>query len=157
MAAITGLRPQKVRFTPAARVGVGVVAVLAAALVGAAAGFGLSPTLLAIALLTPFLVILTLARPHVAAIVYIVLVYADLLSILVRYHGMPSVARFAGIALLSAVLGYRLFVQREKLVNDRVTWWMLAYGAVVALGLVYARAPDLVMDNVIEFARNFLT
>jgi len=136
---------------------VGVVAVLAATLVGAAAGFGLSHTVLAFALFTPFLLILTLARPHLAAIIYMVLVYADLLSILVRYHGMPPLARFAGVALLSAVLGYRLFVQRGKLVNDHVTWWMLAYGAVVALGLVYARAPDLVMENVIEFARNFLT
>jgi O-antigen ligase len=87
---------------------------------------------------------------------YVVLVYTDLLSILVKYHGMPPLARFAGWAVFGAVLGYRLIVRREGLVGDRVTIWLAAYGGVVALGLVYARNSSVVMPNVVEFTRIFL-
>lgn len=157
MAAISGLKPAPRALTIPARTGVIAVALLAALLLGAAIGLGFSPTVVLIGVLAPFVVLLALARPHWATILYVVLVYADLLSILVRYHGMPPLARFAGLALLSTVLGYRLFVKREKLAADRITLWIVAYGAVVALGLLYARAPDLVMENVVEFIRNFFT
>ncbi len=125
--------------------------------VGAAAGLEISLPLLVAATAAPFLLLLTFARPHWAVAVYAVLVYADLLSILVQYHSMPPLARFAGAALLAAVLGYRLIYRRQGLVSDSMTWWLVAYGAVVALGLLYARSPALVMPNVIEFIRNFLT
>jgi O-antigen ligase len=107
--------------------------------------------------LSPFLLILIYARPHWAVTVYVVLVYADLLSILVKYHDFPPLARFAGAIMLSAVLGYRLIYRREGLKKDAVTPWLVAYGLVVALGLLYARDPGLVMPNLIEFARNLLT
>jgi putative inorganic carbon (hco3(-)) transporter len=157
MAALTGVRSPQATFTPAARMGLGTLAVLAGLLMGAAVGFGISQTMLILGLLAPFAVIAVLARPQWATVVYIVLVYGDLLSIMVRYDGMPSLARFAGVGLLSAALGYRIFVQREKPAGDHVTLWTLAYGAMVALGLIYARAPDLVMTDVIEFVRNFFT
>jgi putative inorganic carbon (HCO3(-)) transporter len=157
MAAITGIRPPQATFTPDARIGVGAIAVLAGLLLGTAVGLGISQTVLIMGLLAPFALLVVLARPQLATIVYVVLVYGDLLSIMVRYDGMPALARFAGVGLLSAALGYRIFVQREKPAGDRVTLWMLAYGAMVALGLIYARAPDLVMTDVIEFVRNFFT
>lgn len=125
--------------------------------VGAAAGLEISLPLLVAATAAPFILLLTFARPHWAVAVYAVLVYADLLSILVQYHGMPPLARFAGAALLAAVVGYRLVYRRQGLVSDSMTWWLIAYGAVVALGLLYARSPALVMPNVVELIRNFLT
>lgn len=124
---------------------------------GLAVGAGFSTTMLVLGLLAPFGLMLVLARPHWASIVYMVLVYTDLLSILVRYHDFPALARYAGVALVTAVLGYRLFVQRERLASDRLTWWLLAYGLMVAVGVVYARSPDLVVSNVIEFVRSFFT
>ncbi|MFL5734140.1 MAG: O-antigen ligase family protein, partial [Chloroflexia bacterium] len=42
-------------------------------------------------------------------------------------------------------------------VADRMTWWLVAYGVVLALGLLYADAPNLVMVELVEFVRNFLT
>ena len=117
---------------------------------------GVSLTYVVAGLLIPFSVILMLARPHWAAMGYAVLVYTDLLSILVKYHDMPSLARFVGWALFGAVLAYRLIAHKEGLVGDRVTLWLALYGGVVALGLVYARSPSLVMTNVIEFTRIFL-
>lgn len=163
MAAITRLTPPRansislINLTPAMRALCGLVGVAAGALLGVAAGLGASQAVLVMGLLTPFVLMVVLARPYWATVVYLILVYTDLLSILVKYHGMPPLARFAGVALLSAVLGYRLIVQRERLVGDRVTLWMLAYGAMVVAGLLYARAPDLVMSNVIEFTRNLFT
>lgn len=133
------------------------MAVVAGLTLGAAAGFGVPQTYLIAGLAAPFLLLLTLARPHWAVAIYVVLVYADLLSVLVQHHGMPPLARFAGAMLLSAVLGYRIIIRREGLVTDKVTWWLAAYGAMVALGLVYARHTDSVMVNVIEFGRIFLT
>ncbi len=133
------------------------VAILAGLLIGVAAGLGMPQNLLIGAVLSPFLLILIYARPYWSVAVYVVLVYADLLSILVRYHNFPPLARFAGAVMLSAVIGYRLVFRREGLRADRVTVWLLAYGAVVALGLFYARDAGLVMTDVIEFVRNFLT
>ena len=132
-------------------------ALVTGAALGLAIGAGLSTTLLVLALLTPFGLMLVLARPHWAAVLYLVLIYTDLLGILVRYHDFPALARYAGLALVSAVLGYRLFVQKERPASDKLTGWLLAYGAMVALGVLYARQPDLVAGNVVEFVRSFLT
>ena len=132
-------------------------AVVAGAALGLAAGAGPSAIVLALGLLAPFGLMLVLAKPHWASILYLVLVYTDLLSILVRFHDFPALARYAGLALVSAVLGYRLFVQRERPASDRLTGWLLAYGIMVALGVLYARSPDLVVNNVVEFVRGFFT
>jgi O-antigen ligase len=129
---------------------------MAGAGLGIAIGYGVPLTYLLAGLIIPFSLLLTLARPHVAAMAYVVLVYTDLLSILVKYHGMPPLARFAGWAIFGAVLGYRLIVRREGLVGDKMTVWLAAYGGIIALGLVYARSSELVMSNVVEFTRIFL-
>lgn len=151
------LRPPPTILDPGVTRVFALVAVLAGLLVGFAAGLGMPQNLLVALALSPFLLIFIYARPHWAVAVYVVLVYADLLSILVKYHGFPPLARFAGAIMLSAVLGYRLIYRREGLKKDEVTPWLVAYGAVVALGLLYARNPDLVMPNLVEFVRNFLT
>ena len=133
------------------------VAVFAGLLVGLAAGLGMPQNLLIAAVLSPFLLVFIYARPHWAVAVYVVLVYADLLSIMVKYHDFPPLARFAGAIMLTAVLGYRVVYRREGLKKDEVTPWLVAYGLVVALGIFYAQKPDAVMPNVVEFVRNFLT
>ncbi|MDQ6694818.1 MAG: O-antigen ligase family protein, partial [Chloroflexota bacterium] len=132
------------------------VALLAGVAMGAAVGAGLSTAYLVAGLALPFILLLTFARPHWGVSLYVVLVYADLLSILVQYDGLPPLARFAGAILLAAVLGYRLSIRRQGLVADPMTWWLLAYGGVVALGLFYARNPGFVTPNVVEFVRIFL-
>lgn len=134
-----------------------VVTLLASGGLGLAVGLGVGQTAILLGLLAPFTILLLLARPEWAAIVYLGLVYTDLLSILVRYHDFPSLARFAGVAVVSAALGYRLFVQRQPLARDKITGWLLAYGAMVAVGVLYARAPDLVVTNIVEFVRCFFT
>jgi putative inorganic carbon (HCO3(-)) transporter len=133
------------------------VTVLAGLLIGFAAGLGMPQNLLVVVAVSPFLLMFIYARPHWAVAVYVVLVYADLLSIMVKYHDFPPLARFAGAVMLSAVLGYRLIYRREGLKKDEVTPWLVGYGLVIALGLLYARDPNLVMPNLVEFARNFLT
>lgn len=143
--------------SPALKRGFIVLALVTAGVLGVAAGTGVSQLYLLAGLIAPFVLLLTLIRPQWAVALYIVLVFSDLLSLLTTYQGLPSVARFAGIVVLSAVLAYRLLIQRRPLAADEMTWWMLAYGGMVALGLVYARDPDRVMANLIEFIRNFIT
>jgi hypothetical protein len=147
------LRARSWKFT----LGAVVVTLAASGALGLAVGLGISQTVILLGLIAPFATLLLLARPEWAAIVYLGLVYTDLLSILVRYHGFPSLAPVAGVAVLTAALGYRLFVQRQPLARDRITGWLLAYGAMVAVGVLYARAPDLVVTNIIEFVRCFFT
>jgi O-antigen ligase len=154
---VPSLRPPPAILDPGVTRVFALVTVLAGLLIGFAAGLGMPQNLLIGLALSPFLLIFIYARPHWAVTVYVVLVYADLLSILVKYQNFPPLARFAGAIMLSAVLGYRLIYRREGLKKDEVTPWLVAYGLVVALGLLYARDPGLVMPNVIEFARNFLT
>ena len=134
-----------------------VVTLLTSSAVGLAAGLGVGQTAIILGVIAPFALILLLARPEWAAVVYLGLVYTDMLSVLVRYDGFPALARFAGVAVLTAALGYRVFIQRRPLARDRITGWLLAYGAMVAVGVLYARAPDLVVTNVVEFVRCFFT
>src|SRR4028118_388757 len=148
------LRPPPAILDPGVTRVFALVAMLVGLLVGFASGLGVPQNLLIALSLSPFLLMFIYARPHWAVTVYVVLVYADLLSIMVKYHDFPPLARFAGAIMLSAVLGYRVVYRREGLKKDEVTPWLVAYGAVVALGLLYARDPNLVMPNLVEFARN---
>ena len=152
-----GQAPAQATPSPALKRGFVALALLAAGILGVATGLGVPQSYLLAGLVAPFVLLLTLIRPQWAVTIYIVFVYADLLSILTVYENLPPIARFAGIILLSAVVGYRLLIQRRPLVADEMTWWMLAYAVVVAIGLAYARDTDRVMTNLIEFARNFIT
>jgi O-antigen ligase len=152
-----GTHPAHGAPSPALKRGFIALALLAAGVLGVAAGLGVSQAYLLAGLIAPFILLLTLVRPQWAVPIYLVLVYADLLSILTEFNNLPAVARFAGIIILSAVVGYRLLILRRPLAADEMTWWLLAYAAVVALGLAYARDTDRVMANLIEFARNFIT
>ena len=143
--------------SPALRLGFALLAGGAALALGTAAGMGTSRALLIAGVVGPFVILLTLARPHWAVTLYTVIVYADILSVLTKFYDLPQLARFAGVLLLSAVLGYRLLIQRGKLVGDEMTWWMIGYAAVVALGLIYARDRDLVQLNLIDFSRSLIT
>src|SRR4028118_130925 len=125
------LRPPPAILDPGVTRVFALVAVLVGLLVGFAAGLGMPQNLLIALSLSPFLLMFIYARPHWAVTVYVVLVYADLLSIMVKYQGFPPLARFAGAVMLSAVLGYKLVYRRERLKSDPVTGWVLAYGAVV--------------------------
>jgi O-antigen ligase len=137
--------------------GLALLGLAAGALIALAIGAGVRTSLLVAGAVAPFALLVVFARPHWAVLVYAVLVYANLLSTLVEYQGLPPLARLAGAGLLSSVLGYRLVVRKGGLIDDAMTWWLGAYGVLVALGLIYARAPDLVAPELIEFGRNFLT
>jgi putative inorganic carbon (hco3(-)) transporter len=154
---ISAQRPVRGGAGFASRAGIAFLAIAAGLAVAGAIGAGVKLTLLIAALIAPFALLVVFARPHWAVATYVVLVYADLLSILVQYQGLPSLARLAGFLLLGSVLGYRLIIHKQGLVSDPVTWWLIVYGLVVALGLLYARDPDLVMTEVVEFVRSFLT
>src|SRR5437667_9732967 len=80
------------------------------ALLGVAVVSGLSLKFLIAGAIAPFVVALVLARPHLAATVYVVLVYTDLLSLLVQYQGMPPLARFVCLVMLCLVMGSRLIL-----------------------------------------------
>src|ERR1043165_5981732 len=94
------------------------LAVAIGVLLGAVSSTNVPTKLLVAGAIAPFLMVLVIARPHLAATLYVVVVYTDLLSLLVQYQGMPPLARFVGLALLCAVLGYRFFIQHERLIND---------------------------------------
>jgi O-antigen ligase len=133
------------------------MALLIGGAIGVAAGAGAHPAFLIAGAVSPFLLVMVLARPQWAAVLYSVLVYTNGLSLLTEFYGLPPLARFAGALILTSVLAYRLLIKQEALARDEITWWVLAYGALVALGLLYATSPDLVMVNVIVFVRQLIT
>ncbi len=139
------------------RIGFAALALAGGGALGVALGQGMSVALLIAGLIGPFVLLLTLVRPYWASAIYVVMIYGDILSILTRFHNLPALARFAGIALLSTVLGYRLVIRHQPMVRDELTGWMIAYGLMVAAGIWYAQDPNLVQTNVIEFVRDLLT
>ncbi|MEO8287343.1 MAG: O-antigen ligase family protein [Chloroflexota bacterium] len=157
MAAISAQQSTRTVRGLASAIGLAIVAMAAGLAIAVAIGAGIKVTMLVAGLFAPFALLVVFARPHWATIVYVALVYADLLSILVEYQGLPPLARLAGSLLLSSVLGFRLIIHKRGLVADTMSWWMVAYGLVLALGLLFARSPDRVMTELVEFGRGFLT
>ena len=113
MVATTEPGPARAATPPALTWGVAALGAAVGASLALAVGLGVSQAFLIAGLLAPFLFLITIARPHWIMPIYAVLIYADLLSVLTRYQGLPPLARFVGAALLAAVLGYRLVIHRQ--------------------------------------------
>lgn len=89
----------------------------AAALVGAAAA--LSPVVVAAIALALLLAIRTLARPHLATLAVVALLYSNAVVVAVRWHGLPEAAQYLVPLALAVPMADRFLRRREPMVLAR--------------------------------------
>ncbi len=116
-----------------------VVGVAAGLVVGALAGSGASPVLIAVALASPVVLVATLVRPSLGLLVLVFIVFTHLSDVAVGVHGTPSVLQPYLLLLLAAVL---MHVAWERRLPDGLgtpALLLLSYGIVLSLGLFFVR------------------
>ncbi len=116
-----------------------VVGVVAGLVVGALAGSGASPLLIAVALASPVVLVATMARPSLGLLVLVFIVFTHLSDVAVGVHGTPSVLQPYLLLLLAAVL---MHVAWERRLPDGLgtpALLLLSYGIVLSLGLFFVQ------------------
>ena len=87
--------------------------------------FGLIFAWIAVALVA--LLCLALAKPEIATVAVVFIVYANLASIAVEFHAVPRIAAVAFFLVLLLPATYHLLVRGEPLRTDRVLAWLFVY------------------------------
>jgi putative inorganic carbon (HCO3(-)) transporter len=100
--------------------------------------------------------ILGLWQPELLIITLLGITWGYVSEVLVKFYGMPSLAKSL-VALLVALVLYRRFLgRREPLANHPLLWWMGGYFLIICAGLWYAPDPDRTWLVVIDFAKELL-
>lgn len=138
----------------AARLGVG--ALLGAAVVASAAGVGFltaSDPALGIGLVLLGLGALAVAaRPDVATLAVLAILYSNAAVIAVKFHGVPYFVGAAVPLLLVVPLAVVVLVQRQHIVVSAALPFVLGFLFVQVLGTLFARNPASAMDDLTTFA-----
>lgn len=93
-------------------------------------------------------------RPRVAIVLLVALVYLNLSTLLVRFHGMPSLLQVLGLPLLAAAwVGQGGRGLAYTLVPGPLVWAMAAFVVALLLSTAVATEPSLADATVLEYAR----
>lgn len=124
-------RQRRLRGDVAAAVAVGAV-IFGLTLVGGIGAVGTAVILVA-------LVGVGLAKPEIATITVVFVIYADLAAVAVRSHGVPKIAAVSFFALLLLPVAYYVMARGERLRVDTTLGLMLAYLGVQLASAMFAR------------------
>ncbi len=138
------------------RAGTSLAPLFGIAVVAGAAGFGLlaanSPALgLGLSALGLAALVIA-ARPDVATLVVIAVLYSNAAVIAVRLHGVPYFIGAAVPLLLVVPLAYGVLVQRQRLVVTSALPLVLGFLFVQILGTLFAYNPASAVDDLTTFA-----
>jgi hypothetical protein len=92
-----------------------------------------------IAIVLLALVVVGFAKPEIATVTVVFVIYGDLAAVAVRSHGVPAIAAISFFALLVLPVAYYLVGRGERLRTDTVLLLMLVYLAVQVASAVFAR------------------
>lgn len=83
-------------------------------------------------------VVLILARPDVASVMVIFLIYTNAVVVFVKFHGLPDVAALALPLALCAPFAWRVLLRREVVVITPALPWMFALLVVQLLSAAFS-------------------
>jgi len=92
-----------------------------------------------------------LAKPDMATLAVVFVIYADLAAVAVRSHGVPKLVAVSFFAMLLLPVAYYVVVRRETLRTDTVFGLMFAYLAVQLASAVFARDVAHSMQVIASF------
>jgi len=93
-----------------------------------------------------------LAKPDIATVAVVFVIYADLAAVAVRSHGIPKLLTISFFLLLLLPVAYHVIVRHARLRTDAVLGMMLAYLAVQVASAVFARDVARSMQTIVSFA-----
>jgi putative inorganic carbon (hco3(-)) transporter len=97
------------------------------------------------------LVALGLARPEIATIATVFVIYSDLAAVAVRSHGLPKLFAISFFAILLLPVAYYVIGCGERLRTDTTLGLMLAYVAVQIASAMFARNMAEAMRMIASF------
>lgn len=95
-------------------------------------------------------------QPELLVVALLGITWGYISEVLVKFHGVPSVAKSLVVLMVVLVLQRRFFGARTPLKSHPLLWWMVGYMAVVGVGLWYAMSFQRTWLVVIDFAKELL-
>lgn len=106
--------------------------------------------------LVALVALLGVRQPALLTVALLGITWGYISEVLVKFYGVPSVAKTLVVLLVALVFRQRFLVPGGQLRTHPLLWWMLGYLLVVAAGLWYAVDPDRTWLMVIDFAKELL-
>ena len=132
------------------------VAVLLAMFVGIGVGRDDPPVMILLGLVGFGAAILAARLPQLALVGVVVVTFANLSDVLIRYHGLPSLNKLMTPGLMF-ILGYRYLIIGERPFSDRtVIALMLGFLLLILVGAQIATRYEVALAELDEAARNML-
>lgn len=124
-----------------------------ALLVGAASAVltSVSPVLVVGSAVLVGLFVSLLALPDFATLLVVTFLYSNAAVVMVKVHGLPSLAAQAPFVLLLLPLVHHVVVRREPLVWPRASSWCAAYGTVYLLSALFSPTASATVPFLITF------
>jgi putative inorganic carbon (hco3(-)) transporter len=107
----------------------------------------------------PLAAVVTLAglrRPELLTVILLGATWGYISETLIKFHGVPSVAKSLVVVLVALVLHRRFIDRRGGLVTHPLLWWTLSYTLIVAAGLWYARDVEHTWLVLVDVAKELL-
>ena len=136
-------RQRRLRADVAAAAAVGIV-VFGLTVAGGIGAVGTAVVLVA-------LVGVGLAKPDIATITVVFVIYADLAAVAVRSHGVPKIAAVSFFALLLLPVAYYVMARRERLRADTTLGLMFAYLGILLASAIFARNLSISLQAIASF------
>src|ERR1051325_7952307 len=92
-----------------------------------------------------------LAKPDIATITVVFVIYADLAAVAVRSHGVPKIAAVSFFALLLLPVAYYVMARRERLRADTTLGLMFAYLGILLASAIFARNLSISLQAIASF------
>lgn len=89
--------------------------------------------------------------PMLTIPVVIFVIYSNISVVAVNFHNVPSIAAKAVPALLAWPLFHYLFIRKEGIVLGPCLFWIVGFGAVQLIGVLYSDRPEIAWDSLNTF------
>jgi len=89
--------------------------------------------------------------PMLTIPVVIFVIYSNISVVAVNFHNVPSIAAKAVPALLAWPLFHYLFIRKEGIVLGPCLFWIIGYGIVQLIGVLYSDRPEIAWGSLNTF------
>ena len=121
------------------------------ALATGAVVFKFGPMLCLMALAAVVLLLISFAKPEVATLIVLFVLYANLSVVAFRFHNVPEVVASSVFLLLGIPLGAYVIIRRSPLIFDAVFGLMSIYLVLLLASAMFARQPADSLDDIVRY------
>ncbi len=90
-------------------------------------------------------------HPMLTIPVVMFVIYSNIAVVAVNFHNVPSIAAKAIPAMLAWPLFHYLFIRKEGIVIGPCLFWIVGFGIVQLIGVLYSDRPEIAWDSLHTF------